>query len=42
MDALAHGLIDACVLRFGGGVQVRRAPLGATHADGSRFTLVQE
>ncbi|MCE2949370.1 MAG: heme NO-binding domain-containing protein [bacterium] len=42
MDALAHGLIDACVRQFGGGVQVRRAPLGPTHADGSRFTLVRE
>lgn len=42
LDALAHGLIDACVVRFGGGVQVQRAPLGPTHADGSRFTLVRE
>jgi hypothetical protein len=40
LDALAHGLIDACVERFGGGVHVQRVPLGPTHADGSRFTLV--
>ena len=41
MDALAHGLIDGCVARFGGGVHVRRTPLGPSHADGSRFTLVR-
>jgi len=42
LDALAHGLIDACVASFGGGIRVQRAPLGASHADGSRFTLVRE
>ena len=41
MDALAHGLIDACVERFGGGIDVRREPLGARPSDGSRFTLVR-
>lgn len=41
MDALAHGLINGCVERFGGGIRVQRAPLGPSPADGSRFTLVR-
>ena len=41
MDDLAHGLIDGCLDRFDLQVTLTRQPLGASQADGTRFTLVR-
>lgn len=40
MDDVAHGLIDGCLAHFQIPVTCSRHPLGATPADGTRFTLV--
>lgn len=42
MDDVAHGLIDGCLAHFQSPVALSRRPLGATPADGTRFTLVDQ
>lgn len=39
MDDLAHGLIKACLAHFPQAISLSRRPLGATPAEGTRFTL---